>query len=91
MLDLLQQNLRINRRETKTSAYFTLLRPNLEYCSNVWSPYTIQAKKKIEWSRGEQQDMLQIDIETQAVLQTCWRTSTGMHLKQEEVPSHNDV
>ena len=39
---------RVNSRETKASAYFTLVRPNLEYFSNVWSPYTIQAKKRIE-------------------------------------------
>ena len=48
MLGFLQRNLRVNSRETKASAYFTLVRPNLEYCSNVWSPYTIQAKKRIE-------------------------------------------
>ena len=48
MLGFLQRNLRVNSRETKASAYFTLVRPNLEYCSNVWSSYTIQAKKRIE-------------------------------------------
>ena len=48
MLGFLQQNLRVNSRETKASAYFTRVRPNLEYCSNVWSPYTIKAKKRIE-------------------------------------------
>ena len=48
MLGFLQKNLRVNSRETKASVYFTLVRPNLEYCSNVWSPYTIQAKKRIE-------------------------------------------
>ena len=48
MLGFLQRNLRVNSRETKASAYFTLVRPNLEYCSNVWSPYTIQAKERIE-------------------------------------------
>ena len=48
MLGFLQRNLRVNSCETKASAYFTLVRPNLEYCSNVWSPYTIQAKKRME-------------------------------------------
>ena len=90
MLGFLQWNLLVNSCETKASAYFTLVRLNLEYCSNVWSPYTIQAKKRIEMVQREQQDMLQIDIGTQAAFQTCWRTSTGIHLKQEE-PSHNDV
>ena len=48
MLGFLQWNLQVNRCETKASAFFKLVRPNLEYCSNVWSPYTIQAKKMIE-------------------------------------------
>ena len=48
MLGFLQRNLRINNQDTKASAYFTLVRPNLEYCSTVWSPYTSQAKHKIE-------------------------------------------
>ena len=39
MLGFLQRNLRINSQDTKASAYFTLVRPNLEYCSTVWSPY----------------------------------------------------
>ena len=48
MLGFLQRNLRINNQDTKASAYFTLVRPNLEYCSTVWSPHTSQAKHKIE-------------------------------------------
>ena len=51
MQGFLQRNLRINRQDTKASAYFTLVRPNLEYCSTVWSPYTSQAKHKIEMKR----------------------------------------
>ena len=48
MLGFLQRNLQINNQDTKPSAYFTLVCPNLEYCSTVWSPYTSQAKHKIE-------------------------------------------
>ena len=48
MLGFLKWNLQINNQYTKASAYFTLVRPNLEYCSTVWSPYTSQAKHKIE-------------------------------------------
>ena len=32
MLGFLQRNLRVNSRETKASAYFILVGPNLEYC-----------------------------------------------------------
>ena len=48
MLGFLQRKLRVNNRENKASAYFTLVRPYLKYCSNKWSPYTIKAKKKID-------------------------------------------
>ena len=48
MLGFLQRNPRINNQDTKASAYFSLVRPNLEYCSIVWSPYTSQSKRKIE-------------------------------------------
>ena len=48
MLEILQRNLRINNSDTKTAAYKTLVRPNLEYCASVWSPYTAKGKQKIE-------------------------------------------
>lgn len=48
MLGFLQRNLRINNRETKASAYYSIVRPNLEYCASIWSPHTAQAKHKIE-------------------------------------------
>ena len=48
MMGFLQRNLRTNNQDTKASAYFTLVHPNLYFCSTVWSPYTSQAKHKIE-------------------------------------------
>ena len=48
MLGFLRRNLRINNSDTKTAAYKTLVRPNLEYCASVWSPYTATGKQKIE-------------------------------------------
>ena len=41
-------NLNTNNRVTKTAAYKTLVRPNLEYCATVWSPYTTSGKLRIE-------------------------------------------
>ena len=40
MLGFLRRNLRISNEHTKTSAYRSMVRPLLEYCSTVWSPYT---------------------------------------------------
>ena len=48
MIGFLQRNLRVSNRDTKASAYFTLVRPNIEYCASVWSPYTDQGKRMIE-------------------------------------------
>ena len=48
MVGFLQRNLRVSNKETKASAYYTLVRPNLEYCASVGNPYIDQAKMKIE-------------------------------------------
>ena len=48
MLGFLRRNLRISNEDTKTSAYRSMVRPLLEYCSTVWSPYTQEDIKKIE-------------------------------------------
>ena len=48
MLGFLRRNLRISNEHTRTSAYRSMVRPLLEYCSTVWSSYTQEDIKKIE-------------------------------------------
>ena len=48
MLGFLRRNLRVSNESTKTSAYRSMVRPLLEYCSTVWSPYTQEHIQKIE-------------------------------------------
>ena len=48
VLGFLRRNLLIINRETKSSAYVTLVRPHLEYCASIWSPHTDQSKQKLE-------------------------------------------
>ena len=48
MLGFLRRNLRVANEKTKTSAYISLVRPSLEYCATVWSPYTQTEIKKLE-------------------------------------------
>lgn len=48
MLGFLKRNLRICNSDTKTAAYFALVRPSLEYCSAVWNPHTKLAVHKLE-------------------------------------------
>ena len=44
ILGFLRRNLRINSPDLKSIAYKSLVRPNVEYASIVWDPYTKQNK-----------------------------------------------
>ena len=48
MLGFLKRNLKISNQDTKSAAYFSLVRPNLEYCASIWNPYSVQSIKKLE-------------------------------------------
>ena len=48
MLGFLRRNLRVNSEQTKATAYCSMVRPLLEYCSTVWSPYTHKYVHKLE-------------------------------------------
>ena len=56
IIGFLRRNLPIQNTETKTLAYKSMVRSNLEYCTSVWSPYTEKLKTKSKFS-AEQQDM----------------------------------
>ena len=47
-LGFLRRNLRINNEAVKNTAYTSLVRPGLEYCSTVWNPYTKDLSYKLE-------------------------------------------
>ena len=48
MVGFLRHNLRVSSEATKASAYYSMVRPLLEYCSTVASPHTKEYIKKIE-------------------------------------------
>ena len=48
MLGFLRRNLKSTSVETKTNAYFSMDRPNLEYCSSVWNPHQKDLIYKVE-------------------------------------------
>ena len=48
ILGFLKRNLKIKQEHTKSLAYKSLVRSNLEYCSSVWSPHTKTNIKKLE-------------------------------------------
>ena len=47
-LGLLWRNLRLCPRNIKEAAYKSYVRPKVEYCSNIWDPYTQNYIKKEE-------------------------------------------
>jgi len=48
LLRFLRRNLQIKNEHTKSMAYKSLVRSNLEYCSTIWSPHTNKQKNEIE-------------------------------------------
>ena len=48
MLGFIRRNLYNCPRQLKETAYVSMVRPNLEYCSTVWSPYTESDSHRIE-------------------------------------------
>ena len=49
-LGFVKRNVLTKNKDIKTMAYNSLVRPQLEYASAVWSPYTKENKSKIEKS-----------------------------------------
>ena len=47
-LGFLRRNIKIHSESLKTSAYKVLVRPQLEYCSTVWCPFTDSNISKLE-------------------------------------------
>ena len=48
MLGLVSRNLRKTSQKIRQQAYFSLVRPHLEYCCSVWNPHTNKHISKIE-------------------------------------------
>ena len=47
-LGFLRRNLKVSNEETNSIAYYSMVRPILEYSSSVWNPYTKDHIPKIE-------------------------------------------
>ena len=48
VLRFLSRNLKISSLKTKEMAYFSLVRPHVEYCCTVWDPFTGKNINKLE-------------------------------------------
>ena len=47
-LGFLKRNIKVHNKDLKSTAYTTLVRPQLEYTSTVWSPHTARDITKLE-------------------------------------------
>ena len=47
-LGFLRRNIKVHSQKLKSTAYLTLVRPQLEYCSSVWSPFSDSGMSQIE-------------------------------------------
>ena len=57
-LGFLKRNINVHKQDLKSTAYKTLVRPQLEYASTVWSPHTATDLQKIESVQRRQPDGL---------------------------------
>ena len=48
LLGFLRRNLKIKNTKVKAEGYLTLIRPSLEYASNIWDPHHQTDKEKLE-------------------------------------------
>ena len=78
-LGLLKRNIQVHNKDLKSTAYTTLVRPQLEYASTVWSPHTATAIIKLEavqrWSaRWATRDYQRTSSVTKLIKYLNWRT-----------------
>ena len=78
-LGFIKRNIRVHNKDLKSTAYKTLVRPQLEYASTVWSPHTDQDIKKLEdvqrrAARWVMRDYQQTSSVTAMLQDLNWRT-----------------
>ena len=71
ILGFLRRNLQVQLEETKSLAYKSMVRSNLEYCSSVWSPHTKKLKTELETCKEGLPAMPPGDTITPAVSHPC--------------------
>ena len=84
-LGFLKRNLKPHKQELKSTAYKTLIRPQLEYAATVWSPQTDADTYKIESvhrraARWACRDYLQTSSVTKMLENLHWRPLDRRHI-----------
>ena len=69
-LGFVKRNVQTKNKDIRTQAYNSLVRPQVEYGSAVWSPYTKKIKTKLKWFKEGQPDGCQMTTLPIIVLQS---------------------
>ena len=78
-LGFLKRNIKVHNKDLKSTAYTTLVWPQLEYASTVWSPHTATDITKLKAvqrrsARLATRDYQRTSSETQMIMDLNWRT-----------------
>ena len=78
-LGFLERNIKTTHSGIREAAYKTIVRPQLEYASTTWSPYTKKTHTRLRWCRGGQSVGYAILILTMTVLLLCSQIYVSGH------------
>ena len=70
-------------KKLRDTAYFSLIRPALEYSCSVWHPHKTSNKDKIEKFSAEQYDLFRTIFGVKQVSQKCYTIKVGNPLTVE--------
>ena len=79
-----KRNIKVHNNDLKSIAYTTLVRPQLEYASTVWSPIQQQKLLNSKLYSARLPTGLHVTTSAHPVWHNCYRTSTGVLLNSGE-------
>lgn len=93
-LGFLRRNIKVHSERLKSTAYKTLVRPQLEYSSTIWSPYTAVLIDQLESvqrraARWAKQDYGRTSSVTEMLNSLNWRRLDLRRIDQRLVMFHN--
>ena len=71
-LRFVKRNIKTSNKKVKEMAYNTYVRPQLEYCTTIWSPWQKTLSQKLKVFNSQQHVMYATTTTTQAVWHVCW-------------------
>ena len=86
-LGFLKLNIRVHNKDLKSTAYKTLVRPQLEYASTVWSPHTDLDINKLESVQRRAARWVTCDYQYTSSMSTMFQDLNWCTLDQRRMDS----